>query len=106
MTAGVLSVAMLLLFPLHFTAHNFTDHYRTENPRRTVIRHTAVEVATADVVDGREALAPSRVPATLVEPPRTFRPRAFPTRLSSLRPRLVVRLKIGLSPSDNPDPLI
>ena len=105
MLAGVLSVTMLLLFPLHFTAHNFTDHYRTQNTRRTVIRHTAVEVATVDVVDGREALAASRLPAALAVPPRTFPLRAFPTPFSSLRSRLVVHLKIKLSPSDNPDPL-
>ncbi len=105
--ATALSIVMLLLFPLHFTAHDFSDHYRTHKTRRFVVRHTAVETVTVDHSDGSEAQIPSRLPALLAcIPPRTFRSR--PAHLASLvrRRNFVVKLKLGSSPPDNPDPLV
>lgn len=105
--ACVVSVAMLLTFPT-VKPHNFSDHLRTPEVRRSIVRHTQVaqvEDATAKSVE-RIGIQPDTLPLLLNFKTKVatisnveLAPQASPTRL-------FLRLKLGASPAGGEDPFI
>jgi hypothetical protein len=105
--ACIASVAMLLTFPT-IKAHSFTDHYRTPEVRRSIVRYTQVaevENGTVKTVE-RLGIQPSAVP--LLFDCKTKFPNISDVELTlqALPTRLFLRLKLGASPAGGEDPLI
>jgi hypothetical protein len=105
--ACIASVAMLLTFPM-IKPHNFADHFRTPEVRRSIVRHTQVaevENATVRTVE-RFGIQPSAVP--LLFDCKTKYPDISNVELAlqALPTRLFLRLKLGASPAGGEDPFI
>jgi hypothetical protein len=104
--ASVVVALVLLAFPMQRT-HQFTDHFRTSEARRSVERHTFLgqpELDPAERVTYCAALPVLPVP---IETNGDVRPRtgiefAPPVPLQ----RLLSRLKLGPSRGSGPDPLL
>lgn len=107
MTACVLSLAMLLLFPAS-SARRFDPHFRNPRVRRSIERHTFVAASSHNLEESASQ------PAIL---PKFFAPVEVPAiglvgdcYLDSSREvepfRRCSRLKLGPSRSNRPDPLI
>ena len=105
--ACIVSVAMLLTFPT-IKPHAFTDHFRTPEVRRSILRHTQVAEVENGTVKSvvRLGIRPHTLPL-LVD----FETK-FPTisnvelALQALPTRLFLRLKLGASPAGGEDPFI
>lgn len=106
LTASLISVLMLLAFPVQRT-HRFTDHFRTSEVRRSIERHTFVAQPEADPA---ERVAHCAVlPAFPVPVPTDgkVRPLAgfeYAPRVSLTR--FLLRLKLGPSRASAQDPLL
>jgi hypothetical protein len=102
----VVSVLMLLAFPLR-SAHQFTDHFRTPEVRRSIERHTPIAHPDSRIADriAHQAIMPAfLVPVDIGE--ATFS--VANVEVSSKTPisRLLLRLKLGSSRSGGQDPLL
>jgi hypothetical protein len=105
--ACFISVAMLLSFPM-IKPHNFSDHFRLPEVRRSIVRHTQVaqaEDATTESVE-RIGIQPNPLPLLLNVETKfatisnvELAPQASPTRL-------FLRLKLGASPAGGEDPFL
>ena len=105
--ACVASVAMLLTFPT-IKPHTFTDHFRTPEVRRSILRHTQL----AEVENGtvkcivRLGIQPNALPLLF-----DFKAK-FPTisnvelALQASPTHLFLRLKLGASPAGGEDPFV
>jgi len=108
--ACIAIVAMLLTFPT-IKPHNFTDHFRTPEVRRSILRHTQV----AEVENGTEksverlGIHPNALPLLF---DFDFAKTKFATTsnlelaLQASPTRLFLRLKLGASPAGGEDPFI
>jgi hypothetical protein len=105
--ACLASVAMLLTFPM-IKPHSFTDHFRTPEVRRSIVRHTQVaEVEDATV---------KAIVRIGIEPNALSLPVDFKTKFATISnvelalqgspTRLFLRLKLGASPAGGEDPFI
>lgn len=102
----VVSVLMLLAFPLR-SAHQFADHFRTPEVRRSIERHTPIAHSDTGPTSGithQIVLPVLLMPVDIGENP-------FPATnvyVSSETPisRFLLRLKLGLSGSGSQDPLL
>jgi hypothetical protein len=105
--ACIASVAMLLMFPA-VKPHSFTDHFRTPEVRRSIVRHTQVtEVENATVKTlVRIGIEPNELPL-LVDFEAKFAPISnVELAVQALPTRLFLRLKLGASPAGGDDPFI
>jgi hypothetical protein len=104
--ACMVSVLTLLTFPLQ-SAHQFTDHFRIPEVRRSIERHTPIaqpESETAERIPRQAMLLTRIVPmdaGKVITPISDVEP-------SSELPlsRLLSRLKLGAPSSSAPDPLL
>lgn len=98
---------MLLTFPA-IKPHNFSDHFRTPEVRRSIVRHTQVaqvEDATATSVVGI-GIEPDPLPLVLIVE-TTFTPNnKVESAPPTLATRLFLRLKLGSSAAGGEDPLL
>jgi hypothetical protein len=105
--ACLASAAMLLTFPMS-TPHSFTDHFRTPEVRRSIVRHTAV-AAVEDATD-------RAIVRIGIEPNALSLPVDFKTKFAAINnvelalqaspTHLFLRLKLRASPAGGEDPLI
>jgi hypothetical protein len=97
---------MILTFPVQ-RPHQFTAHFRGDEMRRSVQRHTSLaesEAGSAERIAQRDVLPAIRVPVTI--PPSVSLLAASKFRLPIGFRRLLLRLKLGPSGTCAPDPLI
>jgi len=104
--ACILSVAMLLSFPLT-RAHSFGQHFGTTEIRHNIVRHTFVaEPETSGVEEISHVDALPVIPATVIV--ENLAVRLSPDTVASELPtfRIVHHFKLGPSRSGASDPLI
>ena len=102
----VVGVLMLLAFPIR-QAHQFTNHFRTPEVRRSIERHTPIAHPEAGIAEriAHQAVLPALLvhidTGAVVEP-------AANIEFASQVPlsRLLLRLKLGSSRSGGQDPLL
>jgi hypothetical protein len=104
--ACAFSVLMLLTLPIR-SGHQYTNHFRTPEVRRTVERHTYVahtNAGPAESVPHQNVLAPL---LATVDDGDVIKP-VVDSEISTQIPisRLLLRLKLGWSRSGNQDPLL
>jgi hypothetical protein len=105
LAACVTSILMLLAFPIH-SAHQFSDHFRTPEVRRSIERHTPI--AHPDSGTSERIPHQALLPVLLMSPDYGEAIKPAPTwELASQIPssRLLLRLKLGSSRSSSQDPL-
>jgi hypothetical protein len=102
----MVSVLTLLTFPMQ-SAHQFTDHLRTPEVRRSIERHTPVAQPESQATERipHQALLPNLV---IPVDDRKASTRVANIEFSSQLPFswLLSRLKLGPSRSGGPDPLL
>ena len=98
---------MLLTFPT-IKSHNFTDHLRTPEVRRSIVRHTQVtEVENATVKTlVRIGIEPNELPLLVDFEAKFASISNVESALQALPTRLFLRLKLGASPAGGEDPFI
>jgi hypothetical protein len=101
------AVLMLLTFPIR-SAHQYANHLRSPEVRRSSERHTSI--AYSNFRPAEVITYPAVLPTLLapVEAGNTFVPAANTELLPSAIPisRLLLRLKLGCSRSGSQDPLL
>jgi len=104
----VVSVAMLLVFPMQ-SAHQYANHFRTPQVRRSIERHTFIAHPDGDAAPAQRIANQAVFPALLVplDAGNAVKPIAN-FELSSQVPisRLLLRLKLGSPRSGSQDPLL
>ncbi len=106
LATALLGLLMLLAFPMR-PVHQFTDHFRASEIRRSVERHTFLAQPEADPA---ERVARGAILPALTVPVATFsavKPLAV-FEFTSQVPltRLLLRLKLGPSRASAQDPLV
>lgn len=106
LAACVVSILMLLAFPIR-SAHQFSDHFRTPEVRRSIERHTPIahpDSGASERIPHQTVLPALMVPLDYGE---AIKP-ALTWELASQIPssRLLLRLKLGSSRSGSQDPLL
>lgn len=107
-TASIVGIAMLLSFPAS-SAHFFGDHFRSNEVRRTIVRHAFVAGPEADSAQtivriDTEPTIPIPVPVIVAgaqEPVVSYELSSDSSHI-----RLLHRFKLGQSRSRGPDPLL
>jgi hypothetical protein len=103
---SVVGVAMLLSFPAT-GSHHFDAHFRSNEVRRSIVRHAVVAGPEADAartvarVDVQPAIPMPAIVETPIEPLSNHE---VSTEVSLFR--MLQRFKLGLSRSSGPDPLL
>jgi hypothetical protein len=106
LAACIVSVLTLLTFPMQ-SAHQFTNHFRTPEVRRSIERHTPVTQSESQVTEciPYQALLPNLI-IPVDEGKVPIRVTNFEFASQVPLSRLLSRLKLGPSRSDGPDPLL
>jgi hypothetical protein len=103
----LVSALILLLFPAKIKLHDLNDHFRAPNACNEILRYTFVEtveaVGVAQVV--KINMWPRHLFVVDMELKTLPRPYAEPVHPVPYT-RLLLRLKLGPSPSSGQDPLI
>jgi hypothetical protein len=105
--ACLASVAMLLTFPT-IKPHSFSDHFRTPEVRRSILRHTqvaAVEEATVKSIV-RFGIQPNALPLLFDFQTKFVTISNVELAVQASPIRLFLRLKLGASPAGGEDPFI
>ena len=106
LSISVVGIVMLLSFPAN-ASHNFGEHFRTNEVRRSIVRHAFVAGPEAD---GAQTIA--RIDAQPTIPmPMIIESDSKPLNVYELSPessmvRLIQRFKLGPSRSGGSDPLL
>lgn len=104
--ACIVCIAMLLSFPAT-SAHNFSGHFRSNEVRRSIVRHASVAAPEADGaqaiarVDIEPTIAMPVIVESIAQPLATFEVYAEVSLI-----RLLLRFKLGPSRSDGSVPLL
>jgi hypothetical protein len=106
MVISVVGIVMLLSFPAH-SSHQFGEHFRTNEVRRSIVRHAFVAGPETDCA---QTIARIDVEPT-IPVPVIIESAAKPPAIFELSPevsliRLLQRFKLGPSRSGGPDPLL
>src|SRR5579864_8931644 len=98
--ACIASVAMLLTFPT-IKPHTFTDHFRTPEVRRSILRHTQVAKVENDTVKSvvRLGIQPNPLPLLFDFKTKFTTISNIELALQASPTRLFLRLKLGASPA-------
>ena len=105
-TVSVVGIVMLLSFPAN-GSHHFAAHFRSNEVRRSIVRHAIVGEPEADAartiarIDIKPAIPMPVIVATAVEPLSDHEVSAEVSLI-----RLLQRFKLGPSRSSGPDPLL
>jgi hypothetical protein len=105
-TISVVGIVMLLSFPAN-GSHHFDAHFRSNEVRRSIVRHAVVAAPEADAartiarIDVQPAIPMPVIVETAVEPLSNLEASAEVSLF-----RLLQRFKLGLSRSSGPDPLL
>jgi len=106
LSISIIGIAMLLSFPAN-ASHNFGEHFRTNEVRRSIVRHAFVAGPEAD---GAQTIAHIDAQPTI---PMSVIIESDPKPLDSFElssefsfVRLIQRFKLGPSSSGGPDPLL
>ena len=96
---------MLLAFPIR-SAHQFSDHFRTPEVRRSIERHTPI--AHPDSRSAERTPHQALLPALLIptDDLGAIKPAAHFDLAEIPISRLLLRLKLGSSRSSSQDPLL
>jgi hypothetical protein len=103
---SVVGVAMLLSFPAG-ASHNFDEHFRANEIRRSIVRHSVVAGPEADGartiarIDAEPAIPVPVIAESATKPLAGFE---FSAQVSLID--LLQRFKLGPSRSSGPDPLL
>jgi hypothetical protein len=105
LAACVVSILMLLAFPIR-SAHQFSDHFRTPEVRRSIERHTPI--AHPDSRSAERTPHQALLPALLIptDDLDALKPAAHFDFAEIPISRLLLRLKLGSSRSGSQDPLL
>jgi hypothetical protein len=106
LSISVVGIVMLLSFPVN-SSHNFAEHFRTNEVRRSIVRHAFVAGPEAD---GAQAIAHIDAEPT-IPMPAIIETAAKPLDVFELSSvvsfvRLIQRFKLGRSSSGGSDPLL
>ena len=105
-TISVVGIVMLLTFPAG-GSHHFSAHFRSNEVRRSIVRHAIVAGPEADAartiarIDVQPAIPMPVIVETAVEPLSNLEVSAEVSLF-----RLLQRFKLGASRSSGPDPLL
>jgi hypothetical protein len=105
--AGAVGLIVLLGFPL-VRAHDFNEHFRFNEARRFTIRHTSIETTKSEPAIDR-ILRTYMQPNPIIPVELKLNPGTQPdvTSVNSVPlPRLLMRLKLGVSRTRRADPLL
>lgn len=105
-TVSVVGIAMLLSFPAN-SSHSFGEHFRSNEVRRSIVRHAIVAGPEADGVQAIahvDAEPTIPMPVVIESDPKTLDVFELPSEVSFVR--LIQRFKLGSSSSGGSDPLL
>lgn len=106
LSISVVSIAMLLSFPAN-ASHNFGEHFRTNEVRRSIVRHAFVagpEADGAQTIAHIDAQPTIPMPVIIENDPKPLDVYELSSGFSLVR--LIQRVKLGPSRSGGPDPLL
>lgn len=106
LSISVVGVVMLLSFPTN-ASHNFGEHFRTNEVRRSIVRHAFVagpEADGAQTIAHIDAQPTIPMPVIIESDSKPLDSFELSSEFSFVR--LIQRFKLGPSRSDGPDPLL
>ena len=105
-TACILSLAMLLSFPIT-SAHYFSEHFGSTQIRHNIVRHTFVagpEAGGVEKIAHIDAQPAIPMPVIIENVAKSFFPQAIVSEVPAFR--ILQQFKLGPSRSGAPDPLL
>ena len=106
LSISVVGIVMLLSFPAN-ASHNFGEHFRTNEVRRSIVRHAFVagpEADGAQTIAHIDAQPTIPMPVIIHSDPKPLDSFELSSEFSFVR--LIQRFKLGPSRSGGPDPLL
>jgi hypothetical protein len=110
LSISVVGILMLLSFPAN-ASHSFGEHFRTNEARRSIVRHAFVagpEADGAQTIAHIDAQPTIPMPVIIESDPKALDWFESSSQISSEFSfvRLIQRFKLGSSSSGGPDPLL